>query len=220
MLSRKATETLQRRIHRKFHAFCATAAGEGVRQAGAISFNNLEERSYFFSGCCLLPGKQTIHTFLCVSLLHPQTGMWLGSTPEIILSGEQGSWSTTALAGTQSLQQGELPINWDSKNKRNSNWSLLTYEDNFKRYTFSPRRKVLCRSCRRACSPENRLPLRSQETNSLGDMLKLLHPTPAVCGLPKEKAYRFILSQEGYDRSYYSGFIGKPESFGQNWIYT
>mgnify|MGYP000308574131 CR=1 FL=1 len=41
----------------------------------------------------------------------------LGCTPEIILSGEKGKWHTVALAGTQPLQNGELPIEWDDKNR-------------------------------------------------------------------------------------------------------
>ena len=35
------------------------------------------------------------------------------------------------------------------------------------------------------------------------DLVNTLHPTPAVCGLPKESAIDFILKNEGYDRSYY-----------------
>lgn len=50
----------------------------------------------------------------------------------------------------------------------------------------------------------------------LGDVLQLLHPTPAVCGLPKEEAYHFIIENEGYDRSYYSGFIGWLDPKGKN----
>ena len=46
------------------------------------------------------------YVYLCYT---PQTGVWMGSTPEIILSGEKGEWNTVALAGTQSLQNGELP---------------------------------------------------------------------------------------------------------------
>jgi isochorismate synthase len=46
------------------------------------------------------------------------------------------------------------------------------------------------------------------DTNKLGDLLGSLHPTPAVCGFPKEEAYRLITENEGYDRSYYSGFSG------------
>ena len=54
----------------------------------------------------------------------------------------------------------------------------------------------------------------------MGDLLKLLHPTPAVCGLPKEEAYRFILDNEGYDRSYYSGFIGWLRPEGRTDLYV
>ena len=45
------------------------------------------------------------------------------------------------------------------------------------------------------------------DNDSLGDLLKLLHPTPAVCGLPKEKAYQFILDHEDHERRYHSGFM-------------
>jgi isochorismate synthase len=39
-------------------------------------------------------------------------------------------------------------------------------------------------------------------------MLDLLHPTSAVCGMPKESATEFILKNEGYDRDFFSGFLG------------
>jgi isochorismate synthase len=39
-------------------------------------------------------------------------------------------------------------------------------------------------------------------------MLDLLHPTSAVCGMPKVPATQFILANEGYDREFYSGFLG------------
>ena len=35
-----------------------------------------------------------------------------------------------------------------------------------------------------------------RDNRKLGSLLKVLHPTPAVCGLPKEEAYRFILENE------------------------
>ena len=43
----------------------------------------------------------------------------------------------------------------------------------------------------------------------LAQLLNKLHPTPAVCGLPKETAKNFILEHEGYDRSFYTGFLGE-----------
>jgi isochorismate synthase len=39
--------------------------------------------------------------------------------------------------------------------------------------------------------------------------LDTLHPTPAVCGLPKAAAKDFILQNENYDRCYYTGFLGE-----------
>jgi len=39
-------------------------------------------------------------------------------------------------------------------------------------------------------------------------MLRLLHPTSAVCGMPRSAAFDFIQQHEGYDREFYSGFLG------------
>lgn len=40
------------------------------------------------------------------------------------------------------------------------------------------------------------------------DILSCLHPTPAVCGNPRDKAQEFIAAQEGFDRGCYGGVIG------------
>jgi isochorismate synthase len=40
-------------------------------------------------------------------------------------------------------------------------------------------------------------------------VVQKLHPTPAVCGVPKRKALRFIKENEGYDRMFYTGFLGE-----------
>ena len=48
----------------------------------------------------------------------------------------------------------------------------------------------------------------------------MLHPTPDVCWLPKDTAYRFILENEGYDRKYYSGFIGWLDPEGRTDLYV
>ena len=47
-----------------------------------------------------------------------------------------------------------------------------------------------------------------KDASNLGNILKELHPTPAVCGLPKQEAYTFIEENEGFDRNYYAGIIG------------
>ena len=52
-----------------------------------------------------------------VYLLHtPQSGTWLGSTPEILLAGSHNNWQTISLAGTRYPNSGN--VSWDDKNLR------------------------------------------------------------------------------------------------------
>lgn len=152
------------------------------------------------------------YVYLCYT---PQTGIWMGSTPEIILSGAQGEWHTVALAGTQSLQNGALPQEWDDKNREEQEYVASYIRKQLHSLGIRPSETGPYPAFAGTLShlkTDFRFSL--SDPGVLGDLLQLLHPTPAVCGLPKEKAYRFILENEGYDRSYYSGFVGwlDPES--------
>ena len=40
------------------------------------------------------------------------------------------------------------------------------------------------------------------------DLLRLLHPTPAVCGLPRDAAMALLAKEETFDRGWYSGPVG------------
>jgi isochorismate synthase len=157
-----------------------------------------------------------------VYLLHtPETGTWLGCTPEILLSGGKSKWNTVALAGTQSLTHDALPDTWDDKNLieqmlvayyvRTQLFSFGLHPDENGPYTV-----------RAGCLAHLRTDFRFTipDTGRIGDLLKLLHPTPAVSGLPKEEAFRFILANEGYNRRYYSGFVGWLDPGGESDLYV
>src|SRR5699024_7527201 len=47
------------------------------------------------------------------------------------------------------------------------------------------------------------------EEYALKSLIKSLHPTPAVAGLPIAPSLACILQYEGYDRQYYCGIIGE-----------
>ena len=49
----------------------------------------------------------------------------------------------------------------------------------------------------------------NREGNDLQQLIFALHPTPAVCGLPKNQSMKFILENENYDREFYTGFLGE-----------
>ena len=40
------------------------------------------------------------------------------------------------------------------------------------------------------------------------DVLRLLHPTPAVCGLPRDAAMAFLSEEEPFERGWYAGPVG------------
>ena len=146
------------------------------------------------------------YVYLCHT---PATGTWLGCTPEIILSGKNGKWHTVALAGTQPLQNGELPTEWDDKNREEQEYVSFYIRKQLQALGIKPAETapVPVRAGELShLKSDFRFPL--PDNKKLGDLLKQLHPTPAVCGLPKEETYRFIQENEGHDRSYYSGFIG------------
>jgi isochorismate synthase len=51
-------------------------------------------------------------------------------------------------------------------------------------------------------------------------VLDELHPTSAVCGMPKHQALEFILAHEGYDRQFYSGFLGPVHMEGRSSLFV
>ena len=48
----------------------------------------------------------------------------------------------------------------------------------------------------------------SELKGKTGKLLRELHPTPAVCGLPKEIAFDLVSTTEQHERRFYTGFLG------------
>lgn len=146
------------------------------------------------------------YVYLCHT---PQTGTWMGSTPELLLAGEKAQWQTVALAGTQPLQQGDLPQQWNAKNYREQQLVADYVEMQLAKIGIRSRGEGPY-SVRAGELAHLKSDFRFELTDNrqICELLRLIHPTPAVCGMPKEDAYRFIQDNEGYDRRYYSGFVG------------
>lgn len=160
---------------------------------------------------------------MLIYLCHtPLTGTWMGCTPEILLSGRADRWHTVALAGTQPLQAGEkLPDTWDAKNREEQAFVADYIRSTVRRLGCDVQEEgpYTARAGQVAhLKTDFRFRLRAGIPSKA--VLQALHPTPAVCGLPKEEALRFILAHEGYDRSYYSGFVGRTDGAGQTDLYV
>ena len=168
--------------------------------------------------------------FICL-VSTPQSGTWLVATPEILLSGCQGQWKTMALAGTMKLEGEQLafdtatsPANlhiaWTDKNIQEQRYVATYITECLERFTtdFTEKGPYTARA-------GNLVHLRSDFTftlpdeQHLGDVLMALHPTPAVCGLPKRATFDFIQANEHSPRRYYSGFMG-PLQLSETHLYV
>lgn len=145
-----------------------------------------------------------------VYLCHtPQAGTWMGATPELLLKGGSGVWGTVALAGTQKKHEGTNDYNWDRKNTAEqlfvSKYIKEILDNNSIQYTEQMPMTVESGDL---VHLKTNFSFELNDSDQIISLIDKLHPTPAICGLPKEKAYRFILENESTDRAYYSGFIG------------
>ncbi len=143
-------------------------------------------------------------------------GCWLGASPELLVSVDhQSIFRTVALAGTQRFESGT--------NIKSIAWTQKEIEEQalVERYIISCFKKIRLREYDehgpKTVIAGNLVHLKSEfvvdlkETHfqQLGTvMLQLLHPTSAVCGMPHDLAQNVLDREEGYDRSYYAGFLG------------
>jgi isochorismate synthase len=157
----------------------------------------------------------------------PGVGTWLGVSPELLLAVDHRAVSTVALAGTQARPAGELlsAVHWGQKEQTEQALVSDYVRDFFQRqgiagvqehgpHTVAAGNLVHLQTAFRVeMAQAARLALANQ-------VLHELHPTSAVCGMPKDKALAFILAHEGYDRSFYSGFLGPVHIGNQSSLYV
>lgn len=164
----------------------------------------------------------TRYTRSCVYLFYtPQSGLWLGASPEILLAGDSRGYRTIALAGTQPLVDGRLPVIWNAKNRMEQQFVTTYLQQTLAPLGIHPEEKGPYPVQAGAISHlKTELSFRLPASVSVPRLLKALHPTPAVCGLPKQEAQTFIQRYEGYNRGYYSGFLGWLDPEGHTDIYV
>lgn len=143
----------------------------------------------------------------------PESGLWMGASPEMLLSSSDGSLHTVALAGTRLAGTEEA---WDVKNIEEQElvvdfiMSVMEGLAPEKGSTFTR----VAGPVEHLCTEINADAAMVSDVSSL---LRRLSPTPALCGSDRGESMRLISECEGYARGHYGGFVGlygEENSFG------
>ena len=199
----------------------AQAAFESLVTKGIESINQKEFKKVVLSRIetVALPNFDLIATFqkllerypstFVYCFYHPKVGTWLGATPEQLLKANDGSFETISLAGTQK-DTGKNEITWNTKEQEEQ--QFVTDYIVSELGAMVSEMKVSDPYSVKAGSIwhiKTNISGRLSENSKVEKIIGLLHPTPAVCGLPKSSAKSFIIQNESYDRSFYTGYLGE-----------
>ena len=158
----------------------------------------------------------------------PEKGqIWISATPERLVSVDpKGIFRTASLAGTQSAFEPD----GTPKRPPEAMWSQKEIEEQalVSRYIIECFKKIRLREYLEegpktliagnlmhlsTCFTVDTQAVRYPQLGTV--MLRLLHPTAAVCGTPRDAAFAFINQHETHDRELYSGFLG-PVNINSN----
>ena len=182
------------------------------------SYDEASAKALFFSAC------QSYPRMFIALVSTPQTGTWLMATPEPLLEKTAEGYHTVALAGTRHMGNGdwdEKQVAWNEKNIMEQRY-VATYITKCLEQ-FSDQMSIEGpHTVRAGALAHLRTDFRFTlaDDNRMGELIAALHPTPAVCGLPKEAARQFILHNESAPRRYYSGFTGPLALGGDTHLYV
>ncbi|MFH1119282.1 MAG: isochorismate synthase [Bacteroidota bacterium] len=142
----------------------------------------------------------------------PGYAIWTGASPETLLRRRSLKISTMALAGTRLAEEsGQWGIKETEEHSIVVDYiQKVLKESGCKNIYKSEPSSVNAGRVMHLCTRFEA----GFQSDSLPLIISALHPTPAVCGWPADKAMEIIRKTEKHNRSYYAGYLGPvgPES--------
>ncbi|MBM3918963.1 MAG: hypothetical protein FJ344_05625 [Sphingomonadales bacterium] len=156
-------------------------------------------------------------------VLHPDWGLWIGATPELLLEMVPGGGGDSASPEIHPLRRlrsmalaGTLPAYGSSEQWGEKEIREQQVVDDFIAHNWSTRIRNFRRSDRKSlrAGPVQHLCtlLEGESDLPLDELVGQLHPTPAVGGWPKDASLSVMAEIERGSRQLYGGFLGPVES--------
>lgn len=146
---------------------------------------------------------------------------FLGATPERLVQVQGDKLLSTCLAGTAprgKTKEEDATIArsllFDQKNREEHDYVVQMIKQNIEKYCEAidiPKEPVIypLRNLQHLYTP---VTAKLKPSYTVFDIIKKLHPTPALGGVPREKALAFIREEERLDRGWYGAPIGWLDS--------
>ena len=169
--------------------------------------------SFFEKLCAAYP-----HVFVSLTSI-PGVGLWIGASPEVLASQKGGSLTTYSLAGTKALEDKAM---WSDKEIEEQvivtdfikkKLSKVTKGSIFTKGPYTHKAGMIKHLL-------TTLTIAADQNNLWQKVVKSLHPTPAVSGLPKMRSVDFLRTNEGFDRRFYAGYLGPVNDNGKTDIFV
>ncbi|MEZ2414102.1 chorismate-binding protein [Muriicola sp. E247] len=146
----------------------------------------------------------------CYCWYHPRVGCWIGATPEILLQVKGNRFTTVALAGTIE-KSGDKKPNWTEKEKEEQQLVTLYIEEAMAGLGIEVKSSEVQTTDAGTLWHLKTTITGVVKVDQTARMIRTLHPTPAVCGIPLKEAMSYIRKHEAYKRKFYTGYLGEIE---------
>lgn len=195
-----------------FHVNLVQKGIDTIRQSDLKKVVLSRKLSQVFNGDILQTFERLLKTYPTAFVycwFHPKIGMWMGATPETLLKISGKEFKTMALASTKPVEENASP-KWTQKEKDEqqfvTDFIVETLKDNVQNLRVEEVNNIRAgKLWHLKCDIIGQI----SSTENLQQIIENLHPTPAVCGMPKQLSKEFILREENYNREFYTGFIGE-----------
>ncbi len=179
-----------------------------------VKVRKIAPEDIFLRACALHPDA------FVAMVRTPSNGTWLCATPELLVEVNGATGRTMALAGTKQAA-GDCAVAWDGKN-RDEQRVVAQYVRERIEETTAKVNETAPKTVRagNVCHLRSTFTFTIENGVSIGQLASKLHPTPAVCGFPQDRALKAIVANEGYDREYFSGYCGPVNTGGTSRLFV
>jgi len=127
----------------------------------------------------------------------------IGASPELLLARNDGELHTVALGGTET--RGLYSEKEKIEHQQIRDYIELILKERMYKYISHETVSVKASSVSHLKTPYT---IEAKLIEDDLNLIKYLHPTSAICGLPYQEALNFIKENEGFDRKFYAGYLG------------